>query len=318
MRSMFILLVLVAAFGSASAGDPPPSNMDIGCVTKHCPLSFAEAIVDPTFLKDIACEESCNPYFYNSTSIGRLEYQNCTTKCALTYDTPVGDKFIGCAMTNNCMTFLPLNVTCPAPEPGAASSLADLTGEWWQQYGKNKLWDAYPCQHIHEMKMVKDDAWCGQTIGPKGPVKSPCWSYTYSYDLYTNDGTKYFQQTWQLPADTPKGAPIDIYYQYMGSTHNETWYILDSTDNYVILLDCSYMSGWTNVGSILWVRPETTLTDQEMSDIARVYKAKTGWNFPEDFVTDTHGAANCDGPTEVYNSKFDRILTRPMRWDLRL
>ena len=82
----------------------------------------------------------------------------------------------------------------------------------------------------------------------------------------------------------------------MGSTHNETWYLLDSTDNYVILVDCSYMSGWTNVGSILWVRPNYTLTDAEMASIARVYKAKMDWNFPEDFCNDVHGDDKCVTP----------------------
>jgi len=66
----------------------------------------------------------------------------------------------------------------------------------------------------------------------------------------------------------------------MGSTHNETWYILKSTDQYVVLVDCSYMSGWTNVGSILWVRPKHILTDQEMSDIADVYQKKVGLEIP--------------------------------------
>lgn len=75
----------------------------------------------------------------------------------------------------------------------------------------------------------------------------------------------------------------------MGSTHNETWYLLKATERYVILVDCSYMSGWTNVGSILWVRPEVVLTDQEMDDIAKVYKAKLNWNFPGDFCADQHG-----------------------------
>lgn len=86
----------------------------------------------------------------------------------------------------------------------------------------------------------------------------------------------------------------------MGSTHNETWYILKATDKYVVLVDCSYMSGWTNVGSILWVRPEYTLTDAEMKDIAAVYKAKLGWNFPDEFCNDKHGKAKCTEP-DRYN-----------------
>ena len=42
------------------------------------------------------------------------------------------------------------------------------------------------------MKLVNDSEFCGKTIGPDGPVKAPCWSYTYSYDLFTETGTKYF------------------------------------------------------------------------------------------------------------------------------
>lgn len=161
--------------------------------------------------------------------------------------------------------------------------------------GKNALWDCYPCQHIHAMKMVDDADWCAKTKSPDGgPVKAPCWSYDYSYDLFTETGTEYFGQVWQLPENGEKGKPIDIYYEYMGSTHNETWYILDFTENYVVLVDCSYMSGWTNVGSILWVRPDYELTEHEMNDIGRTYKNKLDWNFPKDFCVDRHGDANCD------------------------
>lgn len=72
---------------------------------------------------------------------------------------------------------------------------------------------------------------------------------------------------------------------------------MKATERYVILVDCSYMSGWTNVGSILWVRPNLTLTDQEMSDIATVYKTKLDWNFPGDFCKDKTGSKQCTEPT---------------------
>jgi len=41
------------------------------------------------------------------------------------------------------------------------------------------------------------------------------------------------------------------------------------------------MNGWTNVGSIVWVRPEVVLTQPEMAEIKQVYKAKHNWDFPE-------------------------------------
>lgn len=56
------------------------------------------------------------------------------------------------------------------------------------------------------------------------------------------------------------------------------------------------MSGWTNVGSIVWVRPEHVLTDTEKEEIKDVYKRKLNWNFPEDFCLDKH-ESQCTEPT---------------------
>ena len=113
-------------------------------------------------------------------------------------------------------------------------------------------------------------------------------------------GTKYFGQTWQLPGDIEPGKPIDIFYDYMGSTHNETWYLLKTDEHYIVLVDCSYMSGWTNVGSILWVKPNYVLSDDDKATIADVYKNALGWNFPDEFCEDRHGDDNCDGPSNGF------------------
>jgi hypothetical protein len=56
------------------------------------------------------------------------------------------------------------------------------------------------------------------------------------------------------------------------------------------------MSGWTNVGSILWVRPEHVLTETETAEIAKVYKEKMGWNFPDEFCLDHHDKEQCTEP----------------------
>ena len=113
-------------------------------------------------------------------------------------------------------------------------------------------------------------------------------------------GTKYFGQTWQLP-NVEAGKPIDIYYDYMGSTHNETWYILKTDENYVVLVDCSYMSGWTNVGSILWVKAGYVLTDDDHAVISDVYKKALGWSYPDEFCYDRHGDDQCDGPATEFS-----------------
>ena len=95
----------------------------------------------------------------------------------------------------------------------------------------------------------------------------------------------------------PAGEQVDIYYEYMGSFHNETWFILHATDRYVLLVDCSYMMDWIDVGSIVWVRPDVDLTEEENADIAAIYEAKLGWDF-DDFCYDTHGPDHCDGSAD--------------------
>ena len=142
-----------------------PNKLDFMCLMSHCATKIIPAMLNPKFMHEAACENSCNPFFYNDTTPEKVHYQNCTTKCALTYETKAGDEFMACAMTHNCMTFAPIDFTCPkaqleaAIEPG--SSLASLKGEWWQHYGKNALWDCYPCQHIHSHFLVDDADWCG-------------------------------------------------------------------------------------------------------------------------------------------------------------
>ena len=60
------------------------------------------------------------------------------------------------------------------------------------------------------------------------------------------------------------------------------------------------MGAWTNVGSIVWVRPGVELTEAEVADVAATYQAKLGhlggWDFPQDFCLDRHGPAQCPPP----------------------
>ena len=109
-----------------------PTHLNMWCIAANCKLAMAEAFTDPNFYKLTACEEGCNPFFYNDTTEMKLHYQNCTTKCALTYEGPKVQKFMDCAMQHECMSFDPIgNTTCPVPEVDPESSLDSLSGEWW-------------------------------------------------------------------------------------------------------------------------------------------------------------------------------------------
>lgn len=305
-----ILLLSLVAYGQA--------QMKPGCLASHCAKEMAKALVNPMFYKNSACELGCQNNFDKDKTPEKLHYQNCTTTCAVTYESEAGDAFTACAMSNNCMSLPSIPGKCAYKKEHiqADASLASLTGEWWQHRGKNALWDCYDCQHIHSMFLSNNASFCAETVSPRGTVQAPCWSYTYSYDLYLETGgTKTFEQTWQLPSDTPKGGQIDIYYNYMGSWHNESWFILQATDNYVLLGDCSYMMDWIDVGSIVWVRPGHNLTDVENAAIKEQYKSKLGWDY-DGFCYDKHGSDNsgsiCRNPAKPNAETFParpRIFT---------
>lgn len=112
-------------------GYPNPNKMDMNCIRKHCPLAMAEAMIDPVFLELGVCENRCNELYYTDTSPGKLHYQNCTTKCALTYESRAGENFLACTMNEQCVVFAPIEGHCPKPEPDANTQLTDLNGEWW-------------------------------------------------------------------------------------------------------------------------------------------------------------------------------------------
>lgn len=94
---------VMAAVPHKFRGQPNPNSVNMGCVMKNCGLEMAVAIIDPVFMENAWCQMSCNPFYYNDTTEMKLHYQNCTTKCALTYDSPRGDHFLGCAMENQCV-----------------------------------------------------------------------------------------------------------------------------------------------------------------------------------------------------------------------
>merc|ERR1711924_318346 len=119
---------------------------------------------------------------------------------------------------------------------------------WWQQYGYNKLFDCYPCQHIHSMR--NDDP----TGHPTGLGVN--WNYEWTYEVFrVNSSLKLIGSNWTIPNPAEPGVPISFQYSYLSTGHNETWTVLSAKEErYVLIYVCSLMYGWTNVGSIVWVR----------------------------------------------------------------
>lgn len=278
-----------------------PSPANLTCMIEYCAKESVACIADVECDKNLICSMECMLNWDNDPTPEKYHAQNCTTKCGVTYENEIIDEYMTCVMSHKCITFPPIDVQCPQGldqfiDPTA--SLTSMKGEWWQHYGHNLLWDCYPCQHIHSMEPNADG-----------------WAYTYSYELFTvDDELKYFGQTWQLPNNEP-GKVANITYEYLGTLHNESWYLLQAVpDRYILLVDCSYMFTWTNVGSIVWVRPNVVLTPTEITTIAAVYKKALGWNFPDDFCPDQHGPScptNTSVPMNSPGSRQQRIHQKP-------
>lgn len=284
---MLFALAYVTAMPFAGLNNLQGMPMNVTCMTNYCGHQTKQCMGDKQCRKNLACSAGCMANWGKDPTPDKVHAQNCTTKCGVTYEDDIIDDYMTCMMSHKCISFPPIDVQCPQGleefiQPDA--SLDSLKGEWWQHYGHNALWDCYPCQHIHSMDLQNETD----------------WAYTYSYELFTvGEDLKYFQQTWQLP-NPPAGEVANITYEYLGTLHNESWYILEATERYVVLVDCSYMFTWTNVGTIVWVRPELVLTEAELASIAAVYKKALGWNFPQDFCYDRHGDEDCpSGPAAV-------------------
>ena len=69
-----------------------PTKMDVACLVRHCALTLPAIMVDPAFYKEVSCVDGCSGFYWNATDIEKFEYQNCTTKCALTYESSAMDK----------------------------------------------------------------------------------------------------------------------------------------------------------------------------------------------------------------------------------
>jgi len=297
MRLSVCLLVLLS-LATVAAKCPNPNKVKVGCFAVHCAGEMLKAIVDPLFTKQLMpCIQGCNCLYSNDTDPQRLSFVNCTTKCAFTYQSKPAQNFMSCAQQHKCMSFAPINVTCPVPKSKPNTGLEVFVGhKWRQEYGWNKLFDAYPCQQIHNVSLSNNATFCSQQLRPDGTsIEAPCWHYDYSYDVFTETGLYHQRQVWQLPGNVPKGDPVEIFYTYAGSLHNETWWIIDANDRYVLLFDCSKMSGWTLSGSIVWVNAAIgKLTPDDLKAIGASYAAAgfpestggQGWSFPNDFLQD--------------------------------
>lgn len=257
------------------------------CAEEYCAKEGEECFLDIDCDEYLACSGFCMATWNLDNTTQKVHAQNCTMKCAASFENNVTDNFMACMFEHNCITFPPINISCPSNVSLSIqknSSIANLEGEWWQHYGYNQLWDCYPCQHIHNMYQIN----------------STNWSYDYSYEVYmVNNSLKYYEQIWILP-NTIKGNVININYIYMGTPHNESWYILQATNRYVALVVCSYISTWTNVGSIVWVRPNIELTNTELNQLSNVYYHALGWKFPQQFCMTQHGSSCQNSNTNKY------------------
>eukprot|EP01083_Nonionella_stella_P234775 826184_1 len=156
MVVLIISLFLYICHGYNSVSDPE-------CMELHCHKEWEACREDEVCLKLMTCSGYCMDQWDNDPTQQKVHAQNCTVKCGASYEDDVSDAYMACMFTYHCVTFPPMNITCPVSQLSKATApnatLYDLSGEWWQHYGYNALWDCYPCQHIHSMVVYNESSW---------------------------------------------------------------------------------------------------------------------------------------------------------------
>ena len=133
--------VLRSIFGDDLTGDHPNTAL---CIATHCAKESMECGLSDSCRKAMTCSAGCMQHWNDDPDPRHFVGQNCTTKCAASYEDKAYDDVMGCWNEHNCVEFPATgNVKCAAPEPDPKMSLASLEGEFWQPYGYNDLFGMY-------------------------------------------------------------------------------------------------------------------------------------------------------------------------------
>ena len=244
-----------------------PSPVRLECMLTKCAGSAAGCIADKKCREAADCATNCWSKWDEDNTSEKYHVQNCTNTCAFSYRDPAYLKFMTCVGDNQCINFPPIPSQCKAPGNITILkqlSTADLDGSWWAVSGRHPVYDCYPCQHLYFKQ-----------------VNATTWYYLPRYQVYLVNGSlTTMSEAYNIP-NTQPGSPISFAYHDNGLYHNETWYLVDGTEedseygSYVLVYYCGNTMTWYYDGFLVLSRNET-LSLSAMSTVASVIKRTTG------------------------------------------
>ncbi len=260
-----------------NSGSKVEPTINIACVLEHCTLQSASCLLSGDCRSVIGCAQTCMNQWDDDTTPEKFHVQNCTNKCAFTYNGEVYDKFMSCLSDHKCIAFPPIPNTCRAPNvhPLKSLSLKDIQGSWWVVKGYHPVYDCFPCQ------LIKFE-----------PINATAWNYLPKYEVYLVNGSLLLVSQNVVMPYAQRGKNISFVYHNVGLEHFETWWLIDQADDrsYTLMYYCGNTLQWYYEGAMVLAR-NRTLSDEAYKKIAVSYKAAVGLN-TADFC-DTRASLSC-------------------------
>eukprot|EP01084_Bolivina_argentea_P226255 382198_1 len=212
---------------------------NVTCIEEHCGTYSLECEIDDDCRNCLSCLNNCMENIYpNDTSFEHWSTQNCTSYCVATYGDKLFFDYNECLTTYNCITLVPITDNCLNKQLKLIDNFdIDLfTTQGWMIYGRNGVYDCYPCQTF-DFKKVNNSYYYYQANYTMPTINN---SYNPSY-LSTPIVYK------------PKSAVMNFVYEYQGESHNETWYFIgqDIDQGWTIFYYCGSANTWFYEGGLV-------------------------------------------------------------------
>ena len=214
------------------------ATINTTCVLSQFAKSAAGCIVDRGCREAIGCEQKCMEKWDSDTTPRKLTVQNCTNKCAFTYQTDAYVAFMTCNTDNKCLILDTIPDICKQNvKPLKQLSPADLKGNWYVLKGYHPVYDCYPnkCLEFSPMAQQAGSMDCKAT-----------------YQTYlVNDSLTQVSAETTVPSSSP-GSPISFVINSLGSIGFK-WWLIDQADDksYILVYYCGNWLQW-GYTKVLW------------------------------------------------------------------
>ena len=259
--SVLLVSFIVTCIKSQSA--------NVTCIEEYCSDYSIECEIEYECRHCLSCVNDCiNDIYPNDTSFEHWNTQNCTSLCIGTYGNQLFYDYNECLTDYNCVTLTPITADCLNNRLTLIDNfdISLLTIQSWMIYGRDYVYDCYPCQTFNFYK-----------------INETQYLYQPNYTMITlNDTYNPSYLSAPLTYDTKQGSSImNFHYEDQGLSHNETWYIIGQnvSAGWTIAYYCGSANTWFYEGGIV-MNVNKTLSISSLQTIENIIN-KNGLNFTE-------------------------------------